>query len=97
MTLSATLGGTAYVADGSEFSTSSLWANSTDTVQLSASPATGVDTFAGWTGSGPGSYTGPELDPTIVPGGPVTEVATFTPVVPPVAPTYTVEFSWAGG
>ncbi|MCI4324733.1 MAG: hypothetical protein L3K00_02450 [Thermoplasmata archaeon] len=97
VTLSATLGGTAYVADGSEFSTSSLWANSTDTVQLSASPATGVDTFAGWTGSGPGSYTGPELDPTIVPGGPVAEVATFAPVVPPVAPTYTVEFSWAVG
>jgi hypothetical protein len=97
VSVSATLGGTAYVADGSEFSTSSLWANSSDTVQLTASPTVGADTFVGWTGTGAGSYSGTELDPTVVPGGPVTEVATFTPIVPPVPPMYTVEFSWSGG
>jgi hypothetical protein len=48
-------------------------------VALNASPLPG-ETFAGWSGSGAGSYTGTQAAQTIVVGGPVTEFATFSPV-----------------
>jgi hypothetical protein len=38
------------------------------------------DSFAGWSGTGAGSYTGTQAVQTIVVGGPVTEFATFSPV-----------------
>jgi hypothetical protein len=90
--VSATLGGAAYVADGGVFSGTSLWAYTSDTVQLSAVPVVGY-TLVGWTGTGSGSYTGPEVDPAVIATGPITEVATFAPRTPPPAVTYTVEFS----
>jgi hypothetical protein len=48
-------------------------------VVLNASPLAG-DTFAGWTGTGSGSYTGSQAVQTIYVAGPVTEFATFSPV-----------------
>jgi hypothetical protein len=50
-----------------------------DPVTLNASPLPG-ETFAGWSGTGSGSYTGPQALQTIVIDGPVSEFATFSPV-----------------
>jgi List-Bact-rpt repeat protein len=96
VSVSATLGGTAYVAVGSVQSTVSVWAYSRDVVQLSTNAGSGYS-FGGWSGTGPGSYTGAEPDPPISVGGPVTELATFVPVSHPARPTYTIEFAWSVG
>jgi hypothetical protein len=45
-------------------------------LQLSATPNPGW-LFSGWTGTGPGNYTGLSPSPTIRMGGPVTEIANF--------------------
>ena len=72
----------------------STWFPSGGTIQLQASPDAGFS-FYGWNGTGPGSYTGAALDPTIYPNGSVTEFATFAPIVPPVQAVYAVEFGLA--
>ncbi len=46
--------------------------------------------FAGWNGSGLGSYTGPDSLASTTPGGPVTEVANFQPVVHPLPTRYVI-------
>lgn len=89
--VSATLGGSASLADGNVVSSTSLWAYATDTVLLDSSVATGY-TFAGWSGTGVGSYSGAKGSTDLAPGGPITELATFAPIPPPSHPTYTVEF-----
>ena len=48
-------------------------------VSLNASPLPG-DTFAGWAGTGNGSYTGAQAAQTIFVGGPINEFGTFSPV-----------------
>jgi Divergent InlB B-repeat domain len=61
-----TTGATAWVPAGSTFT-------------LSASPESGY-TFVNWTGTGPGSYSGPSADGTLTVQGPVAEFAHFAPV-----------------
>jgi FG-GAP-like repeat/Divergent InlB B-repeat domain/FG-GAP repeat len=53
------------------------WKNSGATVSISATPASGYS-FSNWTGSGTGSYSGPNNPASITMGGPITEAATFT-------------------
>jgi len=91
VSVSATPGGSAYLADANVQSNTTLWAASTDTVQLTAIHAVGYS-FGGWNGTGSGSYTGGSISPPISAGGPVTEFATFVPLPPPPHPMYTETF-----
>jgi hypothetical protein len=91
VSVTATPGGSVYLADGNVESNSSVWAYANDTVELVASHDAGY-VFGGWNGTGPGSYTGVEVDQGISPTGPVSELAAFEPVPVVVPPTYSVEF-----
>jgi hypothetical protein len=53
------------------------WKNSGSTVSISATAANGYS-FAGWTGSGPGSYSGTNNPASITMNGPITENGSFT-------------------
>ena len=53
------------------------WRNSGATVSITAGPANGYS-FSNWTGTGTGSYSGPNNPASITMGGPITEMATFT-------------------
>ncbi|HVP22427.1 MAG TPA: hypothetical protein VMS77_00790 [Conexivisphaerales archaeon] len=55
---------------------SSGWRNSGTQVQISESVNSGYR-FSGWSGSGTGSYTGPNSQATITMNGPITETADF--------------------
>jgi hypothetical protein len=88
------------------------WRNSGVAVSITASPDY-TFVFTGWTGSGTGSYSGPNNPASITMGGPITETASFTqnPVqvivqTNPAGLTFTVDgttytsaqtFSWASG
>jgi hypothetical protein len=56
----------------------SVWVPSNGTTTISAAPLSGY-TWGGWTGIGPGAYTGMNLSATIRPRGPVQELASFVP------------------
>jgi hypothetical protein len=60
-------------------------------VPISATPDLGFE-FTGWTGTGPGSYTGPYNPAVVVVDGPLTETAHFTPV-----PVYTLTMAADSG
>jgi hypothetical protein len=62
---------------GGTVSPVSGWRNSGATVSITARPANGYS-FTNWTGSGTGSYSGPNNPASITMGGPITENATFT-------------------
>ncbi len=64
---------------GGAVSPANSWYNSGQSVQVTAIPYTG-EQFAGWTGSGAGSYSGMNNPATITMNGPITETAAFTPV-----------------
>jgi hypothetical protein len=68
LTMSAGSGGSA--------SPSSGWRGSGTTVSISAPPTSGY-TFNGWTGSGIGSYSGPNSPASLTMSGPITETAAF--------------------
>jgi Divergent InlB B-repeat domain len=87
----STGGGTASVLVAGVSSSLSQWVPAGTTAGFEASPATGY-TFAGWVGQGLGNYTGPLLNRVITPMGPVTEVASFSVVIPPAPPTFDVDF-----
>jgi uncharacterized repeat protein (TIGR01451 family) len=69
LTMSHGTGGTVSPASG--------WKASGTTVSISATPATGYH-FTNWTGSGTGSYSGPNNPASISMNGPITENGTFT-------------------
>ncbi|HMH08918.1 MAG TPA: hypothetical protein VK579_19735, partial [Terriglobales bacterium] len=57
------------------------WKNSGATVSISATPTNNTQvsySFSGWTGTGTGSYSGPNSPASITMSGPITEAATFT-------------------
>jgi hypothetical protein len=72
-TVSASVGGSVTGAG-------TTWAASGATETLSATPAANYQ-FAGWNGSGTGSYTGATSSTTVTVTGPTNETATFVPVV----------------
>jgi hypothetical protein len=61
---------------GGRVSPASGWKNSGATVSITATPNSGFS-FSNWTGSGTGSYSGPNNPASITMGGPITETATF--------------------
>jgi hypothetical protein len=73
LTMSHGTGGTVSPASG--------WRTSGATVSISATPTNNTlvsYNFAGWTGSGTGSYSGPNSPVSIKMNGPITETAAFT-------------------
>jgi hypothetical protein len=62
---------------GGSVSPASGWKASGTAVSITATPGTGYH-FTNWTGSGTGSYSGPNNPASITMGGPITENATFT-------------------
>jgi len=74
---------------GGTVSPRSGWKNSGAVVSVSATPIIGFG-FSNWTGSGTGSYSGPNNPASITMGGPITETATFTvSITPTPTPTAT--------
>lgn len=70
------------------------WEYQSEVLILSALPNPGY-TFAGWQGSGNGSYSGPIINPPVSVFGPISEVALFTPIVLPPPTTYSIEIDLA--
>jgi hypothetical protein len=70
LTMSAGSGGTVQPASG--------WRNAGSSVTIKAHANPGF-TFAGWVGSGSGSYTGPNNPGSIIMNGPITETGNFSP------------------
>lgn len=62
---------------GGRMSPASGWKDSGATVAIRAKPSNGYS-FGNWTGSGTGSYSGPNNPASINMGGPIAETATFT-------------------
>ncbi|MGP8071758.1 MAG: InlB B-repeat-containing protein [Thermoplasmata archaeon] len=69
-----------------------VWANEGSQVTISAAAYPGW-TFAGWQGTGSGSYSGANATESITAAGPVSEVALFNPVAVTHAATYSATFS----
>ncbi|MBI4547791.1 MAG: putative Ig domain-containing protein, partial [Ignavibacteriae bacterium] len=62
---------------GGTVSPVSNWYNSGQVVSISATPSSGYS-FSSWTGTGTGSYTGPNNPATVTMNSPITETANFT-------------------
>jgi hypothetical protein len=77
-------------------SPASGWHNSTQSFQISATPSSNNFSFSNWSGTGLGSYTGPNQSPSITMGGPISETANFTPIAPQYQPTTAVYPPGAG-
>ncbi|HKV90791.1 MAG TPA: hypothetical protein VJQ43_06320 [Thermoplasmata archaeon] len=75
LTVLASSGGTVSPSGGS------FWLTPNAIQNLTASVASGF-TWGGWTGTGPGSYSGMNLTAKVQPTGPVQEAASFVPLVP---------------
>jgi len=69
LTMTVGTGGTVLPASG--------WRNAGQSVTIKARANAGF-TFTGWSGTGTGSYTGPNNPASVTMGGPITENATFT-------------------
>lgn len=67
---------TAGVSAGGFVSSNGGWYFEGETVNITATPATGY-VFAGWSGSGNGSYSGQSASTSVTMGGPITETAKF--------------------
>lgn len=77
---------------GGTVTPSSQWVHSGAAVQLNATPDAGFS-FVSWTGMGSGSISSRSINPIAHPTGPVTELATFL-VIPP--PLWTVNVTETG-
>lgn len=92
VTVTATVGGSASATSGASTG-GTIWAANGSQVTLFEKASSGY-TFASWTGTGPGSYTGTNPAPSfVVQGDPVSEIASFTQNPVQKAPTYSVSFS----
>lgn len=65
---------------GGSIGPASLWTNSGENVNISATPNTGYF-FSNWSGSGAGSYSGDSNVTSITMDGPITETASFLPTI----------------
>ncbi|MGI0151428.1 MAG: InlB B-repeat-containing protein, partial [Thermoplasmata archaeon] len=91
----STTGGTATILESADTVASAPgagWFADNTTLGLRASAATGYH-FAGWNGTGPGSYTGATRTEEVTPTGPVTESATFLANARSVFAGYTLTIS----
>ncbi|MDG7044489.1 MAG: hypothetical protein JRN19_04365 [Nitrososphaerota archaeon] len=61
---------------GGTVAPSSGWVNAGQSVTITATPSAGYS-FSSWTGTGAGSYSGPNNPATITMNGPITEIANF--------------------
>lgn len=92
--VTSTVGGSASATSGAS-SGPEVWALSGTAVQLAEQASSGY-TFAGWTGTGSGSYTGTSPAPSFVSqGAPITELATFSKNPTPKQPVYNITISLA--
>jgi Divergent InlB B-repeat domain/Beta-propeller repeat len=71
------------VSNSGAVSPPSGWFAPGTNVTITATPA-GGDTFSGWTGSGPGSFTGTTNPVVVTMNGPITQLATFSGPTPNV-------------
>ncbi|MCI4324257.1 MAG: hypothetical protein L3K03_09680, partial [Thermoplasmata archaeon] len=94
LTVESASGGSATAQVGNGLAGGSTWFTNGILVTLSASANLGY-TFAGWVGTGPGSYTGGNATEAVTPSGSATELATFAVTIPPKTPVYTVGFDLA--
>ena len=94
LTLESSSGGSSSAQVGNGAAGGSTWFTTGELVTLSASYNTGYS-FAGWVGTGPGSYTGTNPTAPITPSGSITELATFTVILVPLPPTFNVLFHLA--
>ncbi len=78
LTMSSSEGGNAFPYSG--------WRDSSESVQISAGPFLG-NIFNGWSGSGPGSYTGTNNPANIIMNGPISETASFSSCSYSIDPT----------
>jgi hypothetical protein len=78
-------------ATGGSVSPGSSWKDEGTSVSISATPNEGFK-FQSWTGSGPGSYTGTDVDRTLTMNNPINQTANFYGVV-----TMTVSYQVVGG
>jgi hypothetical protein len=65
---------------GGGISPSSLWTNSGEIVNIVATPNAGC-LFGHWSGSGSGSYSGNSNEATVTMDGPISETASFIPII----------------
>lgn len=91
LTLGSTGSGGVSAAVGSTLLFGSDWVPAQAPVGLTATPSNGY-LFLGWNGTGSGSYNGTQSSVTIVPYGPVSELAVFGAPPIPYQPHYTVSF-----
>jgi Divergent InlB B-repeat domain len=70
---------------GGSVASSPSWSNASATITLSATSASGYH-FVNWTGTGPGSYSGTDQNPTVTVSGAVSEVANFAANAAPAKP-----------
>jgi hypothetical protein len=80
-------GGTAYAVVSGTPESSPVWVAAGATIGLEEL-ANLNEQFVGWVGTGSGAYTGTNPTTNLVPGGPITETATFAAVVTPPPVTY---------
>jgi Divergent InlB B-repeat domain len=90
VTVASGAGGSAQLVVGGIPVGGTYWATSGQSIVLQEQAGPGY-TFAGWTGSGDGSYTGLLLSPQVTVGGtPITEYAGFSKILPPVPSKYSL-------
>ncbi|MGI0139795.1 MAG: InlB B-repeat-containing protein [Thermoplasmata archaeon] len=87
-----TTGGAGKVVVGGVPSMAPAWVTASQGIGIQAITSNGY-LFVEWTGSGPGSYSGPSVSTEIFPTGPVSETASFAPIVIPPPVLYTVTFT----
>jgi hypothetical protein len=83
--------GNATVSSGGPSTATSAWVPAGSSIGIAAQPDSGY-AFAGWLGTGPGSYSGPDSSVYVAPTGPVTEVANFQLATSAQPPVYWVSF-----